>query len=294
MVSQSILVVAFDGLDKGLIEEFGLKHVKQKEYGSIDNRTGMKEIKTSELFTSFITGETWEEHGITGHSKRKYRNPIKNRIITTITPGKLVGNVRGFQGFRDILSSILRAEKMERYTKEDQEVETLFDKIDGSRALFMPGYNPGMIWRLNLEVSPLHNGYSIDRQAKFWDRRAFEVRKRELFSEIENQIISPRPLLMCHIFRPDQYQHLYGDEKIDTFDKNKLRKMYGEIDNLAKDIKETALNSGYDYIIFMSDHGLPTQKEHNENAFYSCNKKLFGRKTPKITDFHDKILDLIK
>lgn len=43
----------------------------------------------------------------------------------------------------------------------------------------------------------------------------------------------------------------------------------------------------------MSDHGLPTEEGHNENAFYSCNRELFGSETPKITDFHDRILEIV-
>ena len=43
----------------------------------------------------------------------------------------------------------------------------------------------------------------------------------------------------------------------------------------------------------MSDHGLPTPHQHNEKAFYSCNRELFGDTTPLITDFHDRILDIV-
>lgn len=294
--SKKVLVIAFDGLDKELIEEFGLENVKQEEYGRIDNKSGMSAVKTSELFTSFITGKTWEEHGITGHQERKYENAIKDKFLRSLIPDRLVSNVRGFNGLRDILACLIRAEKLTgRYTKEDQILDTLFEEIEGSRSMFVPGYNPGMIWRLNIEIEPLKNGYSVDRQAKYWDRRAYEVRKRELFSELENDIVSPRSFLMCHFFKPDQYQHYYGDRELGTYDKNKLRKMYNEIDDLAGKIKEKAEENGYDLIIFMSDHGLPTEKEHNENAFYSCNKELFGKNsTPKITDFYHKIKELTK
>lgn len=292
MSNSNVLLIAFDGLDKELIEEFGLENIKQEEYGSIDNRTGIHQIKTSELFTSFITGETWKEHGITGHQVGEYNNKKKEKIIKFLTPDKFQDKVRGFNATRDLLESILRAEKVtERYTKEDQKLDTLFDEIENSRAMFVPGWNPGMIWRLKLETSPLRNGYSVDRQAKFWDKRAYEVRKRELFSELRNDIVSPRNFLMCHIFKPDQFQHYYGDREIGRFDKSKLKKMYLEIDQLAKEIKETALDQGYDTIIFMSDHGLPTAKEHNENAFYSCNRELFGEQKPRIIEFHDKILE---
>lgn len=57
---------------------------------------------------------------------------------------------------------------------------------------------------------------------------------------------------------------------------------------------EKGEEEGFDTVLFVSDHGLPDVEKggHNENAFYSCNKELFGDKTPHITDFHDKILEL--
>lgn len=74
----------------------------------------------------------------------------------------------------------------------------------------------------------------------------------------------------------------------------KVKETYHEMDELAGEIIERAEENGFDTIIFMSDHGLPTVEEggHNENAFYSCNHELFGDKTPHITDFHDRILQL--
>ena len=96
---------------------------------------------------------------------------------------------------------------------------------------------------------------------------------------------------MCHLHRTDHHQHQYGDPSISTYDEEKLQDLYEETDDLAGRIVGF-FEEDYDYIIFMSDHGLPTEKEHNENAFYSCNKELFGDETPHITDFHDKILEL--
>ena len=71
------------------------------------------------------------------------------------------------------------------------------------------------------------------------------------------------------------------------------------MDEWVSEVKEKALDKGYDKIIIMSDHGLPYDKNHdkeghNLRAFYSCNEELFPDKTPKITDFHDKILELVE
>jgi hypothetical protein len=61
-----MIVVGFDGLDKELIEDFDLENVKFAETGKINNADGVKKRSTSELFASFITGETHEVHGVTG------------------------------------------------------------------------------------------------------------------------------------------------------------------------------------------------------------------------------------
>lgn len=296
MKNKKVLVVAFDGLDKELIEKYDLEHVRQEEYGDIDNKTGMTEIKTSELFASFISGKTHEDHGITGHTNKEYEDEKSEKIITPIkeiVPKEWAYKIPALVSIKDLMEKGLGAEKVaERATKEDLETDTLFEKIEGSRAMYVPGYNPGMLWRTGSEVAAAQHGYSSDRQAQFWDRRGYEVRKKYFFKELENDIVSPRDFLMVHFFRPDQHQHYYGDPELSSYNENKLKKMYMETDNLAKEIKEKALEAGYDTVIFMSDHGLPAKWEHNENAFYSSNTELFGEKIPKITDFHDKIIEL--
>jgi hypothetical protein len=66
------------------------------------------------------------------------------------------------------------------------------------------------------------------------------------------------------------------------------------MDEMAAEIQQKAEEEGFDTVLFISDHGLPDVENggHNENAFYSCNRELFGDKTPHVTDFHDKILEL--
>lgn len=292
MKQEKTLVVAFDGLDKDLIEEFGLEHLKQSEFGAIDNTTGISEIMTNELYASFITGETHEEHGIKG--LKKDLTPIRNNLIRFLTPQKLVNNIRGFDFIRRNLNKIVKTESRD-YFKQDLECDTIFEEVEDSRAMFVPSYNPSMVWAMMGFGKPLKYGYSQEDILKTWDKEEYEYRKRELFSELENPLIEPRSLLMCHFHRPDTHQHFYDDKhensniKSQGYDKAKLRKMYKETDNLAKEIKKKALEKGYTTIIFMSDHGRPTEKEHNENAFYSVNKELFGSQIPLITDFKRKI-----
>lgn len=282
-MTENTLIIAFDGLDHELIQKFNLKHVVQEEFGTIDNEAGMSSIITSELFASFITGKTYKQHGIKGLFY--YDGGKKGQIIDKITDPKLVQNIRGFHRLRKILMAATGVKKR-RYTKEDLHVDTIFEKIDGSRAMFIPGYNPDKFWEMKCEATPLEYGYDIETYLEFWDNRSYEHRKRMLFRELD---LMARPLLMCHFHRTDTYQHMYGDKEIDSYDEEKLLKLYQETDQLAKEIKEKAQEIGYDRIIFMSDHGLPSNHGHNINAFYSSNKPLFPDKTPKITDFAGKL-----
>lgn len=294
MSKNSILVVAFDGLDKELIEVFDLKHIKQEEYGSIDNKTGMSAQMTSELFTSFITGKNYEKHGVEG--LKKNMKPKRQKIVDILAPKSFAKKVRGFDFLRRNLERLLDIERR-KYKKEDIQTETIFGNIENSRAMFVPGYNPSMLWSMMGFGKPLEYGYTSSEILKMWDEQEYEYRKEQLFSELENPILEPRDFLMCHFHRPDTHHHFFEgaikneNQVKEKYGRSKLKKIYEETDQLAKEIKEKAEEKGYSHIIFMSDHGMPTESGHNKNAFYSCNKQLFGNQEPKITDFYYKFIN---
>lgn len=93
-MSSSVLVVAFDGMDKSLIQERNLSSIKQNEFGYIDNHTDIHKIKTSELFASFLTGTTYESHSIKGVSP--YPHTIRGELRDVLIPNYLKENIRGF------------------------------------------------------------------------------------------------------------------------------------------------------------------------------------------------------
>lgn len=292
-----VLVVAFDGLDKELIEDFGLTHIPQTEFGSIDNHTDTNSIYTSELFASFITGKTYHEHGVRGLRRWKYdwlemlqrtfddlqRSTQKKSPAEDDRPPSIVQRLTA--PFRKSRQFSLSAFKR-KYISGDIDGETVFDTVPNSKALFVPSYNPSWFWVVRGGLEPFKYGASVDDVAENWGRD-FEYRKDRLFEELENN----PALLMCHFHKPDFLQHLYGDRNA-NFDRAKLQALYEEMDELAAEIIEQSQDM-YDYIIFMSDHGLPTDTAHNTNAFYSCNKELFSDKTPHITDFRSKLEEIV-
>lgn len=288
-MTENVLVIAFDGLDKDLIEEFNLENIRQEEFGGIDNNTGMSSIKTSELFDSFITGKNYEHHGVKGI--RKWTNPNVGKFQDFASKVPILSDKTN-ELRKAVLESLNSLDaKKRKHRSIDLDADTIFEEISNSRAMLIPSYNPSVFWLSECDVAPLKFGSNREDTVTHYDSREFEHRKRKLFSEIENEIVSPRSFLMCHIHRSDFHQHMYGDRDA-VFDKEKLRKLYFELDDFAEQIKRKALDSGYDKIIFMSDHGLPEGESHNLNAFYSCNEQLFVDNKPKITDFYDKVLKL--
>ena len=283
---EKTLIIAFDGLDKELIERYDLETIKQDEFGLIDNQTNISSIKTSELFASFITGKTCEEHGVKGIAKSE---KLWKRAFWEIpTPQALVDKVRGFHRLRKILQDAvntpqeLRENNNVRYRKEDLQCDTIFEEINDSEALFVPSYNPSWAW-MNVLASPFSMGGGKNDAEDFCDMDHM-WRKEKLEEKLSYDY--PYELLMCHFHKSDLYQHLYGNP---NRNQKKLEQMYSEIEELAEEIKQKAKETGYERIIFMSDHGLPLEKGHNQNAFYSCNKELFPSDKPHITDFYNKI-----
>lgn len=282
------LVIALDGMDKELIDEFDLEHIKQEEYGQIDNQTGLTETFTSELFASFITGKTHEDHGIKGLNR--WSNKKVGKVENLIEKIPLSHKTESLR--KAVIESINSLEaKKSKYDKSDLKCETIFEEVENSRAMFIPAYNPSPFWVIGSGLKPMKYGFSLDETVEHYDTREFRHRKEQLFKELENDITGARDFLMCHFHRPDIYHHLYGDKEIGAFDQEKLYTLYQELDEFVGEIVERAEDAGYERIIFMSDHGLPTKKGHNENAFYSSNEKLFPAKKPQIVDFHKKLLE---
>lgn len=282
------MVVAFDGMDKDLIEDFGLANVRQSEYGNLENKDDVSRVITHELFASFVTGQPSKEHVV---SARRFDSKLLNRFEAWAQGYRAL---RKFKGLRAQLYSIIPFEAFSRHSVHEERVQqdTIFDKFEGSRSMFVPSVDRRWLWDLEVQMEPMQQGFGKGECLNFYKERSFEPKLTQLYSELENDIVSPRSLLMVHLHRPDYDHHLYHDPELGVRNKDWLENTYRKLDSQAGRIKETALQNGYDVVIFLSDHGLPTVKEHNENAFYSCNKELFGDKTPHITDFHDKILEV--
>jgi hypothetical protein len=130
--------VAFDGLDKELIDDFGLENIKQSEFGEVKNHESVSKIVTSELFACFITGEKYDEHGIRGN--KAPNSKVTNLIYENLLSPSLSSRIRGMHRLRNIIKKF----PILGYKKPDKtqfKTDTLFDKIDESKDLFINGYS---------------------------------------------------------------------------------------------------------------------------------------------------------
>jgi hypothetical protein len=273
-----VLVVAFDGMDKELVEEFSPSNIIQEEFGSIDNSTGISKRMTSELFASFITGKTYESHGVKGLSKpdKKWKEDFLNSKIVDYARN----NVRGFHRVHQTLKAALRYNSY-HYTKDDIQEKTLFDEINASLPLYVPSYNPDPYWSAGIPhkfFNNLPNQEAINSARRDTQRRLhFGSSNSPAFFDITPEFWD---FIMLHLHDPDVFHDTYTGD---------LEEEYNRLDEIAGQILEFIPDSWT--VIFMSDHGkmMNEKFEHNTNAFYSCNKELFSTEEPKITDFYQKL-----
>ncbi|MDY6777235.1 MAG: alkaline phosphatase family protein [Candidatus Nanohaloarchaea archaeon] len=267
-----VLIVSFDGLDKELIEEYGLEHVQQEEFGTIDNDTGIKVRVTDELFASFLTGTTWDDHGVIG--LKTYENPYLARFEDMF---RKYWWFRKFAALRHRFYQevpFLNGEKRGRY-HDDIDGETFLDAVDDAVDIAVPCYSVGY----EPDLLTVLDRHGIEAAAEAMQR--FErCKEHELMDAIEED----HDLVFMHSHEADSVHHWFWE----IGEEERVEETYHRIDEQARRIRDAA-EDRYDLIIFFSDHGLPTANAHNENAFYSANQELFGDAIPHITEFHDKI-----
>ncbi|MFB6200097.1 MAG: alkaline phosphatase family protein [Candidatus Nanohaloarchaea archaeon] len=268
-----VLLVAFDGMDRELMEEYRCEFLlNMDEVGDIDNSSDTFRIWTTELFTSLITGVNYDEHGVRALSQ--WDNEKLDDLEKVLERNWFF---RKFNGLRKNFWEFLGFENI-GYSRNDYPQDTLFEKIEDSKSIDVPGYDV----LLNKGGDRIST-YGIQGAVKHQDW-IHEKKKEDLFNAIGEE----HDFLMAHFHKLDHYHHWFWE----MGEEEPVKEVYEEFDRFAEEIYDRAKDR-YDYIVFMSDHGLPTKHQHNENAFYGTNKEFFGEKTPKITDFHDRIIDIV-
>lgn len=271
-----VIIIGFDGLDKDKIEKYDCSNIKQEEFGEID--LGRLPLTTGPLWSTFITGEMPEEHGVkktmnwTNQKIQWFENLVHDNVFFDFWKG-----IR-WTVFRNLGS--LNAEVVGAYRDNLKSDSTIFDDFQPSISLNVPGNDLNTALSSIIVSRSLGKDAPIPKEVMERDIDAEHMkRKEETFDTLENQEFA---LLMSHFHKSDFMQHLYG------FDEDKERDLYQEFDQLADDIlKETNKD---DLVIFCSDHGLE-DGGHRRKAFYSINKPL-GLDNPHFSKFRSIINNL--
>lgn len=291
---ESVLVVAFDGLDHELIKEYECEHLMQEEFGTMDVTTDISQRVTSELYTNFITGKSYKEHGVKGMDNQN----LRSKFVEKVFPHPLRAIIPNGIAIGSWLEDVVGAKK-EKWQSKHYDTPTLFDKVESSKAMYIPGYNPDPYWRDGVVGCMLNKGAEFGEVNKV-NYYNFQKRKDE-FEEYMQYQAGDHNLVMIQFHYCDFFQHFYGNSM--KFDEKMMEDMYDSMDQLARKIKEMNQMPGemdgkyFDKVIFFSDHGLPDYQSHNPNSFYSISEdKGFKEKLEakgenlSIRDFHSLIL----
>ncbi len=250
-----IVILAFDGLEYDLVVKWDLRGIMQRHYGrhAVVKSPRYGKAHTPSSWISFITGLPPEEHGVDDWWSW-------GRILDWLrTHPPLVW----VKGKRRILAKLGIKLKPRIVGKDMVKAETIFDVIQPSIALNVPGWNEPTEPHIEYEEA-LKRGVR-DLIAKVWEWH--EWRKHQFFKEL----VSPEKwrLLMAWFDLADIIGHVCM-----TKCRLELRKAYVELDRLARQVAvrippNTAL-------LIVSDHGMTVSTDgvtgdHSDHGFWSLN-----------------------
>lgn len=280
-----VFILALDGLEYNLVEEFDLKGIKQREYGKVDISM-FKELATPIIWASFITGLPPQKHGL---GIRVWNNLVIEKLRELSIKMKLdrikgKGKVLTSLGFkRSIFED--RGAFYERIVEEfrHRNLRTLFDVIPSAKALSVPPYQKWISRETSfLMKEALENEKRIEAfENHVWD--IFECKRKEYKKAIREDEWN---LFMVHFMFMDLLGHIYAGNLTKMFG------IYAQAEQLVEEVKKIVGKKTF--LLVVSDHGMkPIGKgmygDHSDHGFYSSSVKL-SLVNPKITDFFPLII----
>ena len=287
-----VLVVIFGGLDVQFLSRWPCANLRQAEWGSVvvDELHDDRDVAT-QITAQLITGKTWRENGV-GDRKRqfiRYRSPF----VKWVEEGPLAGVAKGLTNRRGIYHIFRWADVTEReFLREDLTCSSLFDRIPGSQAVYVPAYNPEPSWALgrNILDPRRYPGLGVEGAVDLLEKN-HAWRRRRFLDALDEE---PKPLLMVQFQYLDSVQHLYLDY-VTPPDEAAVEAAYDRMNEFAADIKERAA-AKYDRVLFVSDNGAARkdgyQPTHYNRPFYSVDTPV-GLDRPNLREFHDLILSWV-
>jgi hypothetical protein len=288
----NVLVVIFGGVDTEFLKRFPSPNLTQEEWGpvAVDELHDERDV-ASQITAQLITGETWRENGV-GDRKRQFITYRSSRL-RKLEEGMLSNVSKGLVKRRRLYHLLGWADVTEReFVAEDLTCPSLFDRIPGSAAVYVPAYNPEPSWALDRNIfNPRrYPGLGVAEAVDLLDKN-FSWRRQRFLEALQQP---PKPLLMAQFQYIDSLQHLYLDY-VTPPQEEMVEAGYRMIDSLAQEIKAKA-DGRYDRVLFVSDNGAALkdgyQPTHHNRPFYSVDA-VVGLERPNLRDFHDLILEWV-
>jgi hypothetical protein len=238
----TVVVLALDALDAGLVEYFDLDSLKIDAHGEMETFSHMQdEPYTPEVWATIATGKHPEEHGVTDEGTSSWDSPLVNFA------SRFTGHLP--LGLRIKLGAIARDTTGAEYAVGETDSVTLFDE-EGRVVHNWPGVANGeelaSVWHIMFD-EPDHTDADFER--KMYGKGAGK------FAWAEEMLRHNVSLAGVHIHVLDALGHAYAD------DEEKLREAYEWVAGWVEQIHDHLGEE--DDLVILSDHGMVT-------TFYSA------------------------
>lgn len=229
----TLVVLALDGVDAGLVEEFDIDAFRLDSHGEIETfEYGETGPYTLELWPTVATGLHPRDHGITGSNISQWDNPVFE-LGSKIT-AYLDGSVR------TTLGHFVRDRFGSDYDIPETDKPTIFDD-EGRVVHNWPGvvnsHELREVWRMT------NQGYS---QAEL--EREILGKAASQFGWVREMLNHNVSLAAVHVHAADIFGHTYCEAPDD------LRRTYERVAAFVNEVRESLGED--DELLLISDHGV--------------------------------------
>lgn len=232
----TVLVLALDALDAGLVEHFDLDSFRLDSFGEIETYAHTKDDPyTPEVWATVATGLGPEEHGVTGAGTSEWSNPLLEAAssLTSYLPEQTRGQ----------LGKLVRDKTGERETIGRTDRRTVFDR-DDAVVRNWPGVTDGR----DLQTAwDLMYGAIRDMPKQEFERRLLCL-CAEQFGWAREMLNHDVALAGVHVHALDAAGHAYNDDPESL--EHVYRRVGGFVDELVASLGED------DDLLLLSDHGM--------------------------------------
>jgi hypothetical protein len=257
-----VLLLALDGLDLDTAKRLSCIQLLQNQYCLMDVPIDkvLKVPRSPTVWASFLAGKLVERYFV--NKRLQFLEKIRSHIPLSLGLAKrMTKSAVSFEG--------------------KLECETLFDKIENSKAINVPYINnDGEHLKIPFMLS--HEEVSLDEVI---DAALDLLEKQSLAIEEGIQSSMENDFVFAFLGFPDILEHLCFSSRMET-----VRDMYFSLNSTVQNIRRMIDKECYFFI--MSDHGFNFEEgTHSLQGFFSSNKQLPSCPS-SIYELHDLIVEL--